>query len=307
MDYYVPNNKLNIDVLLNDIAPTQIPKTFQSKNEYKSFVNTILELDDIRVETGFSKYEMLENLMNKMFETQIIDPLAIDLIVLVDERESNERNIGQQLQLMFGLDNAFILNFSGNHCANMEVVLHMVARFKSADVNNVLVLNSTIIDDVNDRIIGTYGILGDAAGLLLLGTENAIVNIVDTVVINNGNLFKADVEEDNSLIHSKYILRCIKNLLIKSKLSVDEIDKLIIQNANPLLYSYILTNAGLDVDKIYSNNFGKYGHLDCLDFLINLCDLNRSNELNENDKIVSIGMGWAGSYVAILFTKTLIS
>jgi 3-oxoacyl-[acyl-carrier-protein] synthase III len=181
-------------------------------------------------------------------------------------------------------------------------VISTISQIQNSDINNVLILNSTKVDSVKDRIIGSYGILGDAAGVILLSRDESRLKIINSCVENNGQLYQADPEKDNNLLHSKYLMKCVKKVMDKSDYTLEDVSKLIIQNANPLLYSYILANAGLNTDKIYNSNFGKYGHLDCLDFLVNLHDATKEQRHKRGDLILSVGMGWAGAYVSILFS-----
>lgn len=303
MDYYVPKQELAVASLIDQVADDAIPNTFSNKEEYGDFVDAILELESIRVETELTQFQTLELLVSQMFNEEIVLPEDIDVIVLAEERNGNpEYNLAQELQHRFKMKNAFVFNISGNHCANLEVAITTISKIQNKEINNVLILNSTLIGEAKDRIIGSYGLIGDAAGIMLLGSDNNNLNILHSSVQNNGLMHKGDTQNENNLIHSKYILKCVKEVLQQGNYALENIEKLIIQNANPLLYSHILTNAGLDTDKIYNANFGKYGHLDCLDFLVNLNDASKSESLKKDDLILSVGMGWAGCYVAILFS-----
>jgi 3-oxoacyl-[acyl-carrier-protein] synthase III len=304
IDYYLPADTIDVNEFVDQLRTETIPKSFSDREEYKTFATTVLELKRVRVENKLTGSEMLSALLETMFKKNELDPLAIDLIVMVSERPvSGDKNLAQFLQYKFGMNNAVTLNMSGNHCANLDVIVSIIATLGSVNIKNVLILNSTLVLDADQRVIGTYGILGDAAGIIVLSSDVSIFSIVDYYLMNSGRLHAADVEIDNTLLHSKNILKCIRALTHKTQIRVDDIKKVVLQNANPLLNARILSNAGIDPDKIYTYNFGRYGHLDCLDFVVNLTDLYRSPELRSGDLILTLGMGWAGAYASILFSR----
>lgn len=305
IDYYIPDEKLDIDSFIDQVSADVIPKNFNTKTAYKEFANTILALSSIKVESRLTQSEMLMMLLDQMFGASDIDPLSIDLIMLVSERApEKENNLAQFLQFKFGMTNSFILNVSGNHCANLEVALSTASKLQSEQINNILILNSTRISSIDDRIIGSYGILGDAAGVMLVSKGPATkLKILDSHVINNGRLHAVNMQQDNSLLHSKYILSSLRKVLGKCGVDLAGVTKVIVQNANPLLNAYVLSNAGVNTEKIFKDNFGRHGHLDCLDFLVNLKDSCENDSLAAGDLILSLGIGWAGTYASILFSK----
>jgi 3-oxoacyl-[acyl-carrier-protein] synthase III len=304
IDYYIPETELPIGELVRQLNVERIPKNYGDRADYQAFAEAILQLQSIRVEARHSATEMLSGLLTRMFESHVVAPGNIDMIVLVREpRGTTGNNIAQELQFRFGMKNAFILNVSGNHCANIEVAIATVTHIRDADINNVLILNATITPDVNDRIIGSYGIMGDAAGVMLLGRECGVLSIKDTYVTSNGRLYEANVEQDNAMLHAKYLMKCVRGVLEKSEIKLSGIGKIVVQNGNPLLNAHVLTSAGLGVGKMYKRNLGKYGHLDSLDFLVNLKDICNDEEVKSGELILSLGMGWAGSYASLLFSK----
>jgi 3-oxoacyl-[acyl-carrier-protein] synthase III len=302
MDYYVPKTHLGINDLIDRMSDNAVPRLFNGKEEYKLFANAVLDLRTVKIEQQMDEYEMLRILVEQMFDKISIDPSSVDMIVLLSERRTSQ-NLAQLIQFKFEMSNAFVLNLSGNHCANFDVAISTLARINAHEINNVLILNATLIPDIDSRIIGTYGVLGDAAGVMLLSKQDVALSIVDACNINNGRLYEANVQQDNTLLHTKYMIKCLSTLINKGSLKITDLKKVVVQNANPLLNAHIITHAGIDSSKIFDSNFGKHGHLDCLDLLVNLQDVMNSSELKQGDRILSLGMGWAGSYSSILFSK----
>lgn len=305
MDYHIPERQMIMTDFVEAIDNRFLPTAFADKHQYLAFIDAILELKSIRVEESRTSVELLSMLLMRMVEEKVIKPSEIDLIVLIDEQcKEGKKNIGQLLQFQFGMKNAYVMNISGNHCANMEIAISTVTMLESPRMNNILLLNATLANSHHERIIGNYGILGDAAGLMLLSKNETSLRIHGSSVANNGRLHVADVAVDNSLLHAKYLLKCVRNVFEENQLQIEDVAQIVVQNANPLLNTHVLTSSGLGIDRMYRNNFGKYGHLDCLDFLVNLKDLTSDpTTVKTGDRVLSLGMGWAGSYSSILFSK----
>ncbi len=79
-------------------------------------------------------------------------------------------------------------------------------------------------------------------------------------------------------------------------------EKIIIPNSNTLLVSQCLAAAGLKGDKLFMDNQGKYGHMDTVDFVINLKDLIESGTYKREGCIFSFGTGSTGTYISTLLS-----
>lgn len=306
IDYYIPDEELSVDHFLKQIDPGAIPSNFKTKQEYESFVQKILKLQNIRIETRKSESEMLGNLIEKMFKTQTIKPGDINVILFAKEVEDvPQKNLAKFLQYKYNMNNAYILNVSGNYCANIDLALTLAVSVSQNTNTNILILGLNKKNSVNQRIFGTYGILGDAAGIMLVSNQvhKYKLKLCDSVVISNGMLHNVDLNVDSSLIHCKYYVKCIGDLMEKNGLKAEKIDKVIIQNANPLLISQCLGAKGIKNNKIFSDNLSKYGHLDSMDFIVNLKDVLDQKNINKDHYILSFGTGYAGTYISSLFSN----
>lgn len=302
-DYYIPSHTLSVPGFLAQVSDAAIPAVFAARSEYADFIASVLGLESIRVEPELDEKAMLSRLLAGMFDRQAVRPGEVDLILVLQETRSDPReNVGQFLQHKFSMANAMVVNLSGNHCANLDVAIKLATALCGQTAHNIVILSATRARDTDSRVVGTYGILGDAAGVVLVQQQAGEVVLHDCQVISKGMLHQADMAKDNTLIHAKYIRKGIADVLKRNQLTPDRIDRVLIQNANPMLLIHVLTEAGFDPATILTANVGRYGHLDTVDLLVNLRSLREQPAGAGPRLILALGMGWAGTYVTSLLT-----
>lgn len=305
LDYYIPGEELSINDFLASIGETSVPPNFKNKAAYEKFIASVLEIKSVRIETRQAEPEMVGGLLENMFSQPDIEPADIDLVILAQEPTLSQMcNLVQFIQYSYKMSGAYVMHTSGNLCTNIEVALDTACSLMDSrqDLNNILIIGAIKVEKPERRIIGTYGIYGDGAGIMLVSRRDSKIKLLDSEIFCDGSFYKADLNADYTTIHSQNYLTSINGLIGRNSLEDEMIDKIIVQNANPLLVSQCITLAGLDNDKIFSDNFGKYGHLDCLDFLINLRDTTRDNPDPGEKLILSLGIGWTGTYVSSLLS-----
>ena len=305
LDYYVPGEELYIDDFLAGIDETSMPPNFKNKAAYEKFIGSVLELKSIRIETRQTEPEMVGGLLKKMFSQYHIEPADIDLVILAQEPAlSRMRNLAQFVRYSYKMNRAYVMHLAGNLCTNIEVALDTACSLMDSrqDLNNILIIGALKVEKPDNRIIGTYGIYGDGAGIMLVSRRDSKIKLLDSKILCDGSFYKIDLNSDYTTIHSQNYLASINELIGRNALEDEMIEKIIVQNANPLLVSQCIALAGFDNNKIFSENFGKYGHLDCLDFLVNLKDATRDASNPGEKLILSVGIGWAGTYVTSLLS-----
>lgn len=302
ISYYVPENELPVSEFLKSVEQQDIPAVFDSKDAYTNFIKEELKVNAIRVEESLSDQEMLTNTVEQIFMEGTTDPEEIDLIILAQEEDQRQKlNLGQFIQYEFGINNAYVLNIDGNHCANIDHALTLASQVANNNerINNVLVLGNVKINKPQDRLVGTYGILSDGSGAMILKKSRKGLGLKSSRIISAGRFHDVNLDRDESLILCKYYVKTIKELLDRNNITPDDVAHIITQNANPLLINQCLEMVGLDTEKIFTANQTKYSHLDCLDFLVNLKDLSTEIEATKNEGLIlSFGTGWAGSFIA---------
>ncbi|CAN5680189.1 ketoacyl-ACP synthase III [soil metagenome] len=302
ISYYVPENRLPVSELIKAIQRQDLPAVFADKDAYTKFITEELNVDSIRVEDSLSDKEMLTNTVEQIFTEGAAEPEEIDLIILAQEEDQRQKlNLGQYIQYEFELNNAYVLNIDGNHCANIDHALTLASQVanNNEQINNVLILGNVKVNKPKDRLVGTYGLLSDGSGAMLLKKGIKGPGLKSSRIISAGRFHDVNLDRDESLILCKYYVKTIKELLDRNNIAPDDVAHIITQNANPLLINQCLDMVGLDTEKIFTANQTKYSHLDCLDFLVNLKDLSTEIEATKNEGLIlSFGTGWAGSFIA---------
>lgn len=307
-DYYLGNKELSTDSLISGLNELDCPKIFDALEDYEIFVQNILNLESIRVETEKSVTQMLEHLMNSFFKTNYAKKEEIDFLILIEPRtdEANEGfNITKYLSYKFGLSCPSIV-LSGNNCANIEYALIFAKSLLISNprFGNILILGACKINNPKNRIITNYGVYGDGAGICLVH-KNPILYIDDYNLINESIFYDPSNNEKYPDLHRSNYVNCIKDLLSKNQLSPQSVHKIFIQNANHLLFSQTLMNLQIEWSKVFDENLDKYGHIDCVDFFVNLNNYLASSLLTEHLNIISFGIGINGSYAALLLKNSL--
>ena len=302
LDYYIPERRLEIDVFLEQLPDAFVPRTFRDKAAYAGFLTGVLRLGGINCETQLSPAGMLDGLLDKMFGSRIVLPEMIDL-VLVTGREGGESladGLGQYLHSRHGMNKAYILELAGNNCANVDFAIDTACQLlQGYKFKHILVTAVNLIRRPEERIVGSYALLGDGAGIVLLSKNEAVLSPKGSEMLVNGMLHEGDLEGDHSIELFKYYVECLENIQKRACINDGQISHILVQNANPLLVMPSIESAGLGKDKIFTANFGRWGHLDCVDSIVNLADIARTS-LPRDKYVLTFSTGVRGSYISML-------
>ena len=309
LDYYVPADEVSVKEILNNISPDSVPAEFDDLGGYAQFVDEVLKLQSVRVEQSLDRTGMIEIPLRRLFDGGAVAPESIDLIALIPETyASGRKNSGQYLQHLFGMSNAFVVELAGNHCVNIEVAIDLCMSIVKGNpaISRILLISATKPETVDDRVVGGYGLYGDAAGVMLIEDGESGIQLIDSSQVCFGKLHNADPSAAytyaDTLAHCKYSLTCLSKIVSAHGLTNETVDTILIHNANPTLAKHCFTSKGFDEGLIFTENLGRYGHLNQLDFLVNLKDVTDRMENTLNHNLLSFGSGWAGSYVSTLMS-----
>ncbi|MFK7059265.1 hypothetical protein V3Q90_03890 [Flavobacterium oreochromis] len=305
LDYYIPKERISIEEIFTKVAESKkIPKAFTTANEAINFFKTSINLTEVAYADTMKEETMFDILLNNFFEKKIIDKQKIDLLILINDdlgRNQRMKNLGHYLIHKHELDNAEFLSISGNQCANTEfVVSYAEGLLQSGMVKNLIILAANKIIDIGERTVGTYAIHGDGAGIIYMNTdEKEGFTIVAKHSYTNGLLYNADQDTNNSLLLCKNYLKCISECIAIHQLVPEDYMYVNIQNANPILVTQCLSSLGFKESQFFKENIYKYGHLDCVDFIINLKTI-AEKMLPQASKIFSFATGSSGSNICLL-------
>jgi 3-oxoacyl-[acyl-carrier-protein] synthase III len=301
LNYVLGTSLLPIHEFVGQLDMSRITPHFPDRESYEKFIKEILGQTSIAIEVNRSEEEMLAHVIGQMFNKTSIAAHDIAWLVIAGEhRLSQGKNIGQKLQQRFRLSRASILNVSGNHCANIESFLSFLNATNKSDVRPILVLGCNKCASLEQRVLGTYGVLGDAAGAMLLnaGRYGPDILLECSTIVSNGALHDASFVDENVALHCKYYINVLREVVGLSGLSGAKIGYVVTHNANRLLFSQCVQAVGIKKGKIYEGQSHKFGHFDSLDFIVNLTDLTQMVPTGRKEFALTFGIGFAGTYVA---------
>ncbi len=300
---YIPPNEVAINELF-DSLPSTIASLNIDKDEYSAYIQSDLGFTSIRTAGKLKDTDMLIEAADQLFDLEIVSPEDIDFLFMAQENDVIQKeNPGQFLQAEFDMKRTKIMTISGHHCANVDAAVYMANCVSTSDptIETVLITGVVSIPKAEARLVGSYGILGDAATCILLERNGQSgLTLVHQHMVSAGILHEIDLTKDVSLILCKYYTLCLSELLEKSGLSDADIDHIIIQNANTSLIEQCLSTVDLNPDKIFADNLTKYGHLDSIDLPLNLRDLMEKG-IKDGAHILTFGSGVNGSFIASIF------
>lgn len=289
---YTSEKKESIYDFINSLNDDLLPSDFENKEDYFDFVENILGYQNISIENEYSERMMLDKLIVEICSNYNLK--EIDSLVIVSEE--NIKNMGHDLIHKHGFENIQVLNISGNNCSNIDNAINLVCR--SDYMGNTLILTHIKHKTLKDRIFESYAIKGDGAGIILIN-NNPKLRLLCTKLLTHGLFSNLKKTENNSMINLKYYIQVIRNLLEDIQFKASDIDYIILQNANHLLFIEAIRYIGLDEEKVFKLNNMNNGHLDGIDLLINLNSI--MNLKQSGLKILTLNTGWMGSYAASIF------
>lgn len=305
IDYYIPSNRIFFKEYLEHLEEDLDVPPFKSNEEFLSYSEDILEIESVVFENKISIEEATQDLVQKNVVNSGIDPESIDYVIVASDNPKHQSVLGHFIQETFMMKNAKVITVSGNYCANIDISLD-ISRIilNSTDrPTNILVFSGSFFGNkLEERIVGSYGILGDSIGLMLLSNQrqDGIAEILDQSVIVKGELRTLDFSKDSTVLHFQTYYECLEKILKKNQV---EIDGIVLHNANQMLIEQVLISQEISPNKIDKTNINKYGHLGTTDLLLNL-DTFISNTAKPNNIVLSLNLGAVGTYVSTLF-KTL--
>ncbi|PZR05604.1 MAG: hypothetical protein DI539_24920 [Flavobacterium psychrophilum] len=309
LDTFIPEARIGIEEIFQEsCTQNRFPPVFGSIQEGVDFYRNTLKLNKVSFADGLTEWQMADNLMTRFLNTQCIDVTSINLLIIVvneQYRTSEHGYIGHYLQYIYKLCNADVIHISGNHCANTEYAIILAETLLIAgQMQHILIVNVSLFRQHEERIVGTYGIHGDGAGIIYLNSDKCdSVHILGHHSYTNGSLYKANVYDPMaSLLICKNYLFCLVSFVKKYGIRPTDVLAVMVQNANHLLISQCLQHIGFGQELLLLENNNKYGHLDSIDFIVNLKSI-MEGPLPKGSKFFSFGTGWAGSNCCIYMQK----
>uniref|UniRef100_A0A1Z1M922 Beta-ketoacyl-[acyl-carrier-protein] synthase III n=1 Tax=Rhodomela confervoides TaxID=35163 RepID=A0A1Z1M922_RHOCN len=304
-----------------------IPSTSLSNDQISEIVQTSDEW--ISTRTGIKERRLLTGLnqsvidlailaANKALDKISMDPSNLDLIILATSSPNDLFGSASQVQAKIGALNAVAFDLTAA-CSGFVLGLVTASQFlRSGSYRNVLVIGADVLSkwiDWSDR--STCILFGDAAGAAILQScpieDNAILNFqLNTDGNYSDNLSIAYQEEiiPHPLLNLhqgsfKYIsmngrevykfavsqvplsiLKCLNSL----KMSIDDVDWLLLHQANERILNAVADKLCISSSKIITN-LSKYGNTSAASIPLALDEAIEENKISNNDIIAVAGFG----------------
>jgi hypothetical protein len=299
LNYYIPNNFVPINQIIEGYNDSDLPNQFDSKEDLIYFLERIANLSGIYVDNTIDEFKLIDKLFTNLDDNIKNSLLDIDLIIDFNSRDFFElKNCGHYIKHKYNLQKADVINISGNLCANLDIALAYCSKFHYFK-NKILFCGGTKFQ-IQKRIEGAFDIVGDSYGLIITDFDNKNIELIDFEIITVGDLYEEDRSENQVFIFSKMYVTCLNNIL--SRHNISRIKKILIPNGFSLLIKQSLKQIGFEDELIYSKKTNK-GHFAYLDSLINLKDFTSENP-DFQDELLVISISYSGTIIASIYKKT---
>jgi 3-oxoacyl-[acyl-carrier-protein] synthase III len=305
LDTYVPKEKMYFKDHLDHF--TKKDTIFKTADNFMKFAQDTIKIDSVSIERKLSLESMMTELLDKNLDEGYVLPEAIDYIILAMDFDDHLMHYGHYIQHEFDMPNANVIRVSENSCCNIDVGMGLASTLVEGSDRpiEVLILSGLKLEEnLNKRIIGNYGVVGDGIGIAVLSNkkEESIMKFLAQETITKGCLYEVDYVKDNTVFHYQSYVECIQKMLDKHKIDPNSLNKVILHNANQGLMEHALVSCNINKDLIDTTNLYKYGHLGTTDLILNTHSY-LQNGANEGDLVLALNLGTVGTYVATLFKK----
>ena len=313
-----------------------VPKQVLSNNDLSRIVDT--NDNWIKTRTGISNrrisksgedvssmgYEAAANALNMANWTAD----SVDLIILATSTPNDLFGSAPIIQSKLGAKNAFAFDLTAA-CSGFLFALITASQYlKAGSYKRALVIGADQLSsyvDWTDR--GSCILFGDGAGAIAIESNMDVNNLCGFIMRTDGNrgtflnlLSKNEIGIINDdLVFKKgefskismngqevykFAIRevpiIIENLLKETKYSSEEIDWLLLHQANQRILDAVGERVKIHKSKVLSN-LSNYGNTSAATIPLMLDESVRNNKIKQNDLIISSGFGAGLSWGAALF------
>ncbi len=256
-----------------------------------------------------------------------VDPSEIDLIVLATSTPDDLFGSASQIQRQLGATQAVAFDLTAA-CSGFVFGLVTAAQFIRTGVyKTVLLIGADILSrwvDWSDR--RTCVLFGDGAGAVVLqasdcdrllgfelrsdGTQNNCLNLafqakpqplIEGVTVGQGTYQPVTMNgQEVYRFAVKKVPEVIEKALFRANLTVDQIDWLILHQANQRIMDAVAQRLNIPSEKVISN-LASYGNTSAASIPIALDEAVRAGKIKPGDVIVISGFGAGLSWGAAVF------
>lgn len=256
-----------------------------------------------------------------------VAPTDIDLVVLATSTADDLFGSASKLQASIGASNAFAFDLTAA-CSGFIFGIVTASQFiRTGAYKNILLVGADILSrwvDWSDR--RTCVLFGDGAGAVVMqaqerdrlrgfdlhsdGTQNGCLTLafqsesqalVDGMTVEKGTFEPIQMQgQDIYKFAVRQVPAVIKNALAQSRLTVEDVDWLLLHQANQRILDATASRLKIPPEKVISN-MAKYGNTSAASIPIALDEYVREGKIKPGDIIASAGFGAGLTWGAAIF------
>ena len=205
LDCYIPETKLELagcTDLEESIAPY-----FSGRAEFLKYATSVLCLDNIRVGSAAWSGRDGHAVIRSVSESQGAAARTVKYIIVATDQSSDLKDYGHHILRRLAIPRSTVFRVTDNYCVNIDLAIGLAATLLRAnqEPSRAIIISGTKNGNgLAKRVVGTYGILGDSAGITVLSNEKGshyLAEVGGQAVISRGELAEIDLTKDNTLLH----------------------------------------------------------------------------------------------------------
>lgn len=205
---------------------------------------------------------------------------------------------GPYLQSELGIPNASVMGLTQLACNSFQAALRVARALITAEssVNHVLCVAADRFPQGAKREI-VYNLMSDGACAGVVSRGERSNRLLATTQITRGAYWDSTISHDQ-LIAAYFPLarRAIVEAVEAAGCSLDEIDLLIPHNLNLKSWGILAQILGIPLDRVYTRNIARIGHVVASDNIINYVDAMDEGRIVKGNKIALFVMGFGAHW-----------
>jgi 3-oxoacyl-[acyl-carrier-protein] synthase III len=307
MGYYLPRTPQSIGYLV---------ETGRTNSSADKLIK--LGFESIRVAAEESAVQLAVQAVRDLerrsgFDLQRIDvllyagALATSSVVMSDDAESWNAMVdptplfrfpGTCLQAELGLPNASVIGIAQLACNTFQAALRVARALLLAEpsVSHILCVAADRFPPCAKREI-VYNLMSDGACAAVISRDCGSNRILATRQITRGAYWDSSISHDQ-LVAAYFPLakRAILEAVAAAALTIEDIDLLIPHNINIKSWQILSQVLGIPMQRIYTANIAKIGHVVASDNIINYVDCLAEERVAKGNKIALFVMGFGAHW-----------
>ena len=316
----------NIKVLGNG---SSLPPNIVTNDDLSKIIDTTDEwivkrtgIKDRRVSKDETTAELATEAARKALDMSKLEASDIDLIIVATSTPDYFfPSTGCLVQKEIGAINATCFDLAAA-CTGFVYAMDVGLQYiKLGKFRNVLIIGAEIMSKVIDwKDRGISILFGDGAGALIIsatteekisesytksdGTKADVLKVLGTSLIDiyeNDKMISRGTITMNGQEVFKFacnvIIETITELLRKAILNIDDIDHIVLHQANYRIIEYVANKLNINIKKFFMN-LDRYGNTSAASIPIALDEMYQNDMLKSGQKIMLIGFGggltWGG-------------